>query len=132
MSMRRTLAANQNVGAAFNHVAGAAAVFVEVAQAMGLEVVDDYGLAAGNGHPGIGAATVRVVAGIGDAQGGAVIGDHVGRAGLGRTDADVRTPGALSMVVRGHQGLIAEPALGLHCMLRNISQAATGRNTSWR
>jgi hypothetical protein len=130
--MRRELPADQNIGAALNHEAGATAVLVEIAQAVGLHPVDDYGLTAGGSHPGIGAATVGVDTCVANAQRQPVVYDHVGRTGLRRTHANVWTLRTSVMRVRGHKGIISESGLRLHCMLRNIPQPAAGRCIFWR
>jgi hypothetical protein len=107
-------------------------VLVEIAQAVSGQIVNEHGFAAGNRHPGVGAATVGVNASIGDAQGRKGVHDYVERAGFGGTDTDVGTAGALVVRVRGHFGKVTESGLRLHCMLGNIPQLATGRRTFWR
>lgn len=129
--MRQSLAADQEIRTALNHVAGTPAVPVIIAQTVRGQVVDDHGLAAGNRHPGVGTATMRVNPAVGNAQRRPIVDVHVGRPRLGRTYAAVRAPGTFMVGVRRNQGIIAEPGLGLHCMLGNIPQVAIGRCTSW-
>lgn len=126
------LAADQQVRTALNHEAGASAVAVAIPEAVGGQIVDQDGLATGNRHPCVGVATLGVAARVADAQRRTVIHAHVGRAGLGRTHAAVRAARTFLVVVLGHQGIIAEPGLRLHCMLRNIAQAAVERRMFWR
>lgn len=107
------LPADQDVVAAFDHVPGAAAVLVRVAQPVRRQVVDEDGGAALGGNPGIRSAARRVNAGIGDAQCSPAVHVHVGRAGFRRPDAFVRATQP-AVRVRGHQGAIAEPGLFGH------------------
>lgn len=100
--MRQWLAADQEIRAALNHVAGTPTVPVLIAQTVRRQVVDDHGLAAGNRHPGVGTATMPVNPAVGDAQRRPVVDAHVGRSGLGRTYAEVRAPRTFMVGVRGN------------------------------
>ena len=125
-----TLIADQNVVAAFDHVSGAAAVLVPVAQAVRFQVVDEDGGASLGGDPGVGPAALGVNAGIGDAQRGPAVHIHVGRPGFGGSDAFVRTTRPVVRVL-GYQGAIAEPGLFCHSTLSNISRGDRGQ-MPWR
>jgi hypothetical protein len=120
------LAAHHHVFAALDHVTRAAAVLVGIAQAVRFQIIDEHGLTAGDGNPGIGPATVGVAAGIAHAQRGPAIDLHIGRAGFRRADADMRTSRALVVVVRGHFGIVAEPRLRANHLVENIPQTANG------
>ena len=111
------LSANQHISAALDHIARAAAVLVAIAQAVGLQIIDQDSLATGNRDPGIRVTTLGVPARIADAQGRARVDLHVGRTGLGRTDAHMRALRAFMVIVRGNLGIVTEPRLRLHCML---------------
>ena len=124
------LIADQNVVAAFDHVSGAAAVLVPVAQAVGFQVVDeDRGTPLG-GDPGVGPAAPGVNAGIGNAQRRSVIDVRVGRPGLRGSDAFVRATRPMVSVL-GHQGAIAEPGLMSNHSVRRISRKTQGQ-MPWR
>jgi len=134
------LAANQDIRAAIDHMAGATAVHIQVTQTVGLQVIDDHGLAAGHCHPGVGSATLRVNPMVAHAQCRPEVCHHVGRTGFRRANADVGTVRARRLVgIRRHQGTIAEPGLRLHCMLEIYhkmgaslyARLATGRSMSW-
>jgi len=114
-------AAYQDVSAAFHHAAGASAVLIGVAQAVGFQVVDEDGAAALNGDPGIRPTASRVDPAVGDAQGRPAVHVHIGRTGLRRSDAFVRAVHPMVGVL-GNEGAIAEPRLWLHMPIRNISR----------
>jgi hypothetical protein len=111
------LSANQHISAALDHKAGAAAVLVAIAQAVGLQIIDQDSLATGNCDPGIRVTTLRVPAGIADAQGGARVDLYVGRAGLRRANTHMRALRAFMVIIRRNLGIVTEPRLRLHCML---------------
>ena len=138
---QRVLPAHQYVEAALNHKSRAAAVMVAITQPVGPQAIDDHRLAAGHGFPLLAVAATLMVAGIRNAQRQAIIHYHVGRPSLRRTHRHMRTLRTLMMVVRRHQGEVAEPGLRLHCMLENITQkdrsavaarTARVRRTLWR
>ena len=129
------LATNQNVVAAINHMSGAAAMLVRVAQAVSFQVVDEDAAASFGGDPGVGSAALRVHAGIGDAKGGLVIDFHIGGAGLGRPDAFVRATRPVVRVL-GDQGAVAETRLIPHHTSSNVSRSKLGQGKrgqkTWR
>ena len=124
------LFADQNVVAAFDHVSGAAAVLVPVAQAVRFQVVDENRGTSLGGDPGVGSAALGVNAGIGDAQRGPAVHIHVGRPGFRGSDAFVRATRPMVRVL-GYQGAIAEPGLFCHSTLSNISRGDRGQ-MPWR
>ncbi len=124
------LAADQNVVAAFDHVSGAAAVLVPVAQAVSFQVVDQDGSASLGGDPGVGSAAPGVNAGIGDAQRGPAVHFHVRRPGFRGSDAVVAAARP-AVGVLGHLGAIAEAGLFGHSLVSNISQNNRG-HMPWR
>ena len=115
------LAAYQDVFTAFHHVAGAAAVLIGVAQAVSFQIVDEDAAAAFDRDPGVRPAASRVNAAVGDAQRRPAVHLHIGRTGLRGADAFVRAVNPV-MGVLGNEGTIAEPRLGLHMPIRNISR----------
>ena len=125
------LIAHQDVRAAFNHIAGAAAMPVDIVQPVRRQIVDEHRLAAAHGYPGIGTAAMRMNAGIGHSQGREIVGAHVRRSGFGRADADVGAARAFVVIVGRHPGIVAQPRLGLHCMLENIITRRAERGVFW-
>ena len=124
------LIAHPNVVAAFDHVSGAAAVLVPVAQPMRFQVVDEDGRASLDGDPGVGSAAPRVNAGIGDSKSAPAVHFHVGRPAFRGADAFVRATRPAVRVL-GYQRAITEAGLFWHCTVRNISQRDRGQ-MRWR
>jgi hypothetical protein len=108
MSCAGPLFADENVRAAVHHPARAAAVLIEIIQAVRFPVIDEHRLAAIDRHPGVWTATKGVDARIVHPQGGLVVNDDIGRTGNRRADAFVGTTLA-AVGVHGDQRAIAKP-----------------------
>ena len=136
----RPLTAHHHVLAALDHESRSAAVLVAIALAVGLQIIDQDGVASGNGNPGIRVTTMGVPSGIAHPQRRKIIDLHVGGTSLGGANTIVRAAWTFVVVVLGYAGIVAESGLRLHCMLENIPQygiwhiaavAASGRCEFW-
>lgn len=102
------LSSDKDIRAAVHHPARAAAVPIEVIQAVRFPRIDEHRLAAVDRHPGVWAATKGVDAGIVYPEGGLIVDDDIGRACDRRTDALVGAAFA-AMGVHGDQRAITKP-----------------------
>ena len=111
---------DNDVGAAFDHIARAAAMAGGVAKPHRRNVVDEHFGAALRGLPGVGTAASAVHAGIAHAQGGPAVNEDVRRTADGRASDGVRAA-VLAVAVGGAEGFVAYAAGwghgGLLCVL---------------
>lgn len=107
------LAADQNVGTAFDHETDAATMLVLVVQPMRGQVINKHRAGPLGRHPNVGAAARRMNSRVGHSQGRLVIHQNIGRSLYRGTDRRVRTAGA-SVHIHRHLGLVANPGLRLH------------------
>jgi hypothetical protein len=105
--------ADKHVQAAFDHLAGAAAVHVGISHAVSRLLINQHRLAAFDGHPCIGTAPVRMHAGVADAQGGPPGEEYVGRAFQGGARRHVPATG-LAVRIRRNRRSISHSRLRLH------------------
>jgi hypothetical protein len=106
--MRARSATHKNVGASLDHLAGPAAVLVEIVQPVRSAVVDQYGSAALHGNPSVRTATGGMDPAVAHSEGRLVVDEDVGRSGDRRTNARMRAAAATVNVGRD-EGAITEP-----------------------